>query len=143
MKVGQEIPAYPFAKANQDILNLDQKTMDKMEMMHNQCGYAAWIDKYMQFPPPGPQPEIVDYSYAKCDIFNIYANAAYSKNPCFNIYHITDYCPLLGDVIGNPGGLNCLGQKVYFNRDNVKKALHAPMNVVRTLYGITYSHRKR
>lgn len=44
-------------------------------------------------------------------------------------YHITDYCPLLGDVVGNPGGLSCLPQTYYFNRTDVKKALHAPLDV--------------
>lgn len=42
-------------------------------------------------------------------------------NPCFNIYHITDYCPFLYDPLttGTP----------YFDRPDVKKALHAPANV--------------
>ena len=79
--------------------------------------------------------------------------AVYNVNPCFNVYHITDYCeycssnlptiriaiagqvlttyyhdlgPLLGDVLGNPGGLSCLPQTLYFNRTDVKKAIHAP-----------------
>ena len=55
--VGQEIPAYPFVLANQEILGLDQSTLDKMEALHNKCGYADFIDKYLTFPPPGNQPE--------------------------------------------------------------------------------------
>ena len=43
-KVGQEIPAYPFAVANQAILNLPQKTLAKMESMHNNCGYGDYIE---------------------------------------------------------------------------------------------------
>lgn len=43
-KVGQEIPAYPFAVANQAILNLPRQTLDKMEAMHKQCGYADYIE---------------------------------------------------------------------------------------------------
>ena len=37
--------------------------------------------------------------------------------------------PLLGDVASNPGGLSCLPQTYYFNRTDVKKALHAPLDV--------------
>lgn len=81
----------------------------------------------MTFPPPGNQPEIGDYNYGHCDVYYEYLiAAAYTVNPCFNVYHITDYCPLLGDVIANPGGLSCMSQTAYFNRADVKKALHAP-----------------
>jgi carboxypeptidase D len=73
--VGQEIPTYPFVAAHQEILGLDQETMDKLEKMHNHCGYADFIDKYLQFPPPGNQPEEPVYNYGKCDVFNTYADA--------------------------------------------------------------------
>ena len=127
--VGQEIPTYPFVMAHQEILGLEQDTLDKMEKMHNQCGYADFIDKYLTFPPPGNQPEEPVYNYGKCDVFGMYTDAITDKNPCFNVYHITDYCPFLGDVASNPGGLSCMPQTPYFNRTDVKKALHAPLNV--------------
>ena len=94
--------------------------------MHQSCGYANFTETYLQFPPPGNQPQIGNYDYSTCDIFDYYASAANEVNPCFNIYHITDYCPLLGDVLSNPGGLSCLPQTYYFNRNDVKAALHAP-----------------
>ena len=124
--VGQEIPTYPFVMANNEILNLNQSTLDDLESMHYKCGYADFYDKYLTFPPPGNQPAEPVYSYQKCDIFDMYVYAAYDVNPCFNIYHISDYCPYLGDVMANPGGLSCMPQTVYFNRTDVKKALHAP-----------------
>lgn len=85
IRVGQEIVAYPFVMANQEILGLDQSTLDKMENLHNKCGYQDFIDKYMQFPPPEVQPEYPVYTYEKCDVFNIYADAIVEKNPCFNM----------------------------------------------------------
>ncbi|KAL9073142.1 MAG: hypothetical protein Q9157_004855 [Trypethelium eluteriae] len=124
--VGQEIPTYPFVAANNEILNLNQSTLDTLASQHESCGYAKFIDTYMQFPPPGNQPQIGNYNYSSCDIFDIYASAANDVNPCFNIYHISDYCPLLGDVVSSPGGLSCLPQTYYFNRSDVKAALHAP-----------------
>jgi carboxypeptidase D len=55
-------------------------------------------------------------------------SAALAVNPCFNIYHITDTCPLLPDVLGFPGSLEYVTPDlgVYFDRADVKAALHAP-----------------
>ena len=127
--VGQEIPTYSFVKANNDILNFNQSFLDKMEAISSECGYTDWMDTYLTFPPPGNQPEVPVYKYKKCDIFDMYYSAVNDLNPCFNVYHITDYCPLLGDVLSYPGGLNCMPQQPYFNRTDVKKALHAPLDV--------------
>jgi carboxypeptidase D len=54
---------------------------------------------------------------------NIY-NAIYLVNPCFNIYHLTDFCPYLWDEMGFPslGG----GPNNYFNRSDVQAQLHVP-----------------
>ncbi|KAI9703449.1 MAG: hypothetical protein M1820_005922 [Bogoriella megaspora] len=127
--VGQEIPTYPFVVANNDILNINDSYLATLESVHQSCGYADWFDKYLQFPPPGNQPEIGIYDGSTCDIFDMYASAANEVNPCFNIYHINDYCPLLNDVLSNPGGLSCLPQTYYFDRADVKAALHAPANI--------------
>jgi carboxypeptidase D len=55
-------------------------------------------------------------------------SAALNLNPCFNIYHITDACPLAPDVLGFPGSLEYVtpGLGVYFDRADVKAAMHAP-----------------
>jgi carboxypeptidase D len=57
--------------------------------------------------------------------------AAYAPNPCFNVYEIGLQCPLLGDVLGFPTDLiySYAGVPVYFNRTDVKKAMHAPMDI--------------
>ena len=43
--------------------------------------------------------------------------------PSVNIYHITDYCPILSNV------MPLLEGQAYFNRTDVKKAIHAPLDV--------------
>ena len=44
--------------------------------------------------------------------------------PLVNFYHIIDYCPILSNVM--PIGE---GQQPYFNRTDVKKVIHAPLDV--------------
>ncbi|KAK5168933.1 uncharacterized protein LTR77_006242 [Saxophila tyrrhenica] len=127
LRVGQEIPTFDFVMANRDILNLNDTFIAQLEQEHINCGYRDYIDKYMQFPPPEHQPDRGVYGYKKCDVFDKYYEAAYTVNPCFNIYHITDYCPDLGDVMGNAKGISNV--EFYFNRQDVKKALHAPLDV--------------
>ena len=43
-------------------------------------------------------------------------------DPSVNVYHITDYCPLLFDPLGFSGPAST----VYFDRTDVKNAIHAP-----------------
>lgn len=51
-------------------------------------------------------------------------NAAIYLNPCFNFYHLTDYCPFPWDVMGFPSLGD--GPNNYFNRSDVQKAINAP-----------------
>ena len=55
-------------------------------------------------------------------------NAALDINPCFDIYEVNQQCPLLWDVLGFPTELEYLpaGGQIYFNRSDVKAAMHAP-----------------
>lgn len=85
----------------------------------------------MKFPPSGVQPAF-PASQSKCALWDSAYNAAYATNPCFNPYETGFQCPLLSDPLGYPTDLQysypglC---PVYFNRTDVKKAMHAPMDV--------------
>jgi carboxypeptidase D len=105
--------------------------------IHNKsdaCGYTDYMNKYLQFPPPGPFPTQLPGSDASgntlpdCDVFDDIFFAASILNPCFDIYQIATTCPLLWDVLGFPGSFNYLpvGASIYFNRTDVKKAFNAP-----------------
>ena len=63
-----------------------------------------------------------------CDILDLVIEAVSAINPCFDIYEVNTACPLLWDVLGFPGDLFYIppGAEVYFNRTDVKSALHAP-----------------
>ena len=58
-----------------------------------------------------------------CDTLGVAYEAIYTINPCFNVYHITDVCPIPQDhlLFQNP-----LTVQPYFNRPDVREALHAP-----------------
>jgi carboxypeptidase D len=120
----------PFLQKNQQILNLNDTFMQQMESLHQSCGYADYIDKYLTFPASGVQPAILfnaSGSNASCDVFDMANDALFAVNPCFDIYEITEMCPILSDVLGFPTELvDDMYNSTYFNRSDVKAALHAP-----------------
>ena len=67
-------------------------------------------------------------SEADCDVFDMIDNAALTINPCFDIYEVNQQCPLLWDVLSFPTQLFYTpeGATTYFNRSDVKAAIHAP-----------------
>lgn len=84
----------------------------------------------MQYPPPGPQP--VYNSSEECnDLFNDVFDVQMSVNPCFDIYQVATTCPLLYDALGFQGSFKYQppGTMLYFNRTDVKKAIHTALDV--------------
>lgn len=129
----EEVVAVPYVVANQALLNLNDTFVAMLEGLDVSCGYAALREEYLTFPPPGNQPaKYFNYtSEANCDVFDMIDNAALAVNPCFDIYAINEQCPLLWDVLGFPTQLvySPAGADVYFNRSDVKAAIHAPQSV--------------
>ncbi len=129
----EEVVAVPYVLANQNILNLNSTFVATLESLDKSCGYAALRDTYFTFPPPGNQPaKFFNYtSEADCDVFSMIDNAALTVNPCFDIYEINQQCPLLWDVLSFPTQLVYTpeGANTYFNRSDVKAAIHAPQSV--------------
>ncbi|GKZ27404.1 hypothetical protein AbraIFM66951_005303 [Aspergillus brasiliensis] len=124
-----ELPAYPFVKQHASLFNFNQSYMTELETTYEECGYKAYFDEYFAFPPTGIQPPKY-MNYSECDIYNMIYYEAYNPNPCFNPYKVVDECPLLWDVLGWPTDLAYEpAPTTYFNRADVKKALHAPMDV--------------
>ena len=129
----EEVVAVPYVQANQNILNLNSSFLAELESLDESCGYATLREKYLTFPPPGNQPaKYFNFtSEANCDVFDMIDNAALEVNPCFDIYEINQQCPLLWDVISFPTQLVYTpeGATTYFNRTDVKAAIHAPDSV--------------
>lgn len=106
--------------------------MAELEDLHRTCGYASYLDQYFTFPPSGVQPPLFfNFTEAgKCDVFDAIYTALLANNPCVDLYEIVGQCPLLSDVLGIPTGLvyNPYNE-TYFNRTDVKMAMHAPLDV--------------
>ncbi|KAF2403100.1 carboxypeptidase S3, penicillopeptidase S3, CPD-S3 [Trichodelitschia bisporula] len=123
--VQQQVPAYPFIKANSNFFKFSTSTMNRLANLHQSCGYQRFLDTYLTFPAKGLQPPVRTQS--GCNIFNTAYSAAQSANPCFNVYEINQTCPTPQDVMSDnifPDGAG--GQTNYFDRPDVKAALHAP-----------------
>ncbi len=129
----QEAPIVPFIIKNNNVLGFNDSYLAQIESLHESCGYADYIEEYLTYPASGVQPpKYFNYtSDAGCDLWDSAYNAAYTQNPCFNVYLISGSCPLLSDPLGYPTDLQYSppGLPVYFNRTDVKKAMHAPLDV--------------
>ncbi|KAE8153070.1 Alpha/Beta hydrolase protein [Aspergillus avenaceus] len=131
--VQEEVPAVPFVQANANLFNFNATFMAELESLHETCGYKNFFDEYLVFPPSGIQPQ-KSFNYttdAKCDVFDLINNEAMVGNSCFDVYEINLMCPLAWDVLAFPTGLGYqpAGATVYFDRADVKRAMHAPANI--------------
>ena len=115
------------------VFGLNASTMATISATNNKCGYAAYLDKYFQFPPPkGPFPGMFgaqDQNFTEsCDVQSQIVAAVTELNPCFNEDHIFDTCPVLYSPLG-PLNVNYQppGPPVYFDRLDVQRAIHAPL----------------
>lgn len=127
--VQEEIPTLPFVQQNNNLFGFNASFLAQIEEIDKKCGYAKYREKYLTFPASGVQPPgFFNYSDVACDIFGLVDTAAFENNPCFNIYEINAQCPLLWDVLSFPTQLVYTpeGASTYFNRTDVKKAMHAP-----------------
>ena len=125
----EQATAVPFVQANQNVLNLNSSFVAAMAARDEACGYAAYREKYYAFPAAGVQPAFT-INRTTCDVFNNINTAALDVNPCFDIYEVNQQCPLLWDVLSFPTELTYMptGYETYFNRSDVKQAMHAPMD---------------
>ncbi|KAJ5553742.1 Peptidase S10 serine carboxypeptidase [Penicillium frequentans] len=124
-----ELPAYPFVQHHAELFNFNQSLMKDLEDTYEQCGYNQYFDEYLTYPASGVQPPKY-MNYSDCDIYNMIYDEAYNPNPCWSPYRINQMCPLLWDVLGFPTDLAYEPtHNSYFNRTDVKRALHVPEDI--------------
>ncbi|ETI22932.1 hypothetical protein G647_04726 [Cladophialophora carrionii CBS 160.54] len=123
---------YPLLQQNTNVMGYNKSFMATLAALDKSCGYADYRETYFKFPPAKVQPPkyFNSSSDADCDIWHSAYFAAYATNPCFNPYLISLQCPLQGDPLGFPSDLiySYPGIPVYFNRTDVKRAIHAPVD---------------
>ncbi|KJK84203.1 hypothetical protein H634G_00566 [Metarhizium anisopliae BRIP 53293] len=129
--VQSEAIAETFVEQNDNLMPFDDCFRAELHNTSERCGYRDYVEKYYVYPPAGKQPSLlpwqerlpngtVQYKDGCGNLWNSIYRQARKDNPCFNIYNILDHCPDLYDP---------LGDDPYFNREDVKKAIHAPLQV--------------
>jgi carboxypeptidase D len=116
--VQEDMVVVPFIEANKQHFNIDDQTLSSLKSSHQSCGYDTYINNYLQFPPSGIQPPAT--SRSECRLFNSALSAAKQGNSCFNVYEVNVTCPTPNDPLQPNSG------SPYFDRSDVKTALHAP-----------------
>jgi carboxypeptidase D len=133
--IAQTVPTVPYVEKYNEFFKFNSSFMSTIKAAQDNCGYTEWIDTYLKYPPPGPQPEapvMYNESDPGCNLWNIVQNAALQNNPCFNPYEISDTCPILFDPLSFPTVLAYNYPDFdgpFFNRADVKKALHVSGNI--------------
>ncbi|KZM20207.1 Carboxypeptidase D [Ascochyta rabiei] len=131
--IQQQVVILPFAELWQNLFYLNETFLEQVRDLQVHCNYSSYLDTYFKFPPPqGPFPLLPNpYTQAgECDMFDTFTDAISEINPCFNIYHVTETCPHPYSQLGivNGGDYSPPGAVIYFNRTDVKEALHAPVD---------------
>ncbi|KAL2061428.1 hypothetical protein VTL71DRAFT_7701 [Oculimacula yallundae] len=129
LDVIQHASAVPALEKYNNVIGLDSNTIDYFKSKADSCGYKSYHAQHTTtFPPSGPIPAAPSSGELnECQLLAQIYGAALVANPCFNVYHITDFCPLLDDQVGFPYFPPAPGSSSkYFNRADVQRAIHAP-----------------
>ncbi|KAI0855944.1 serine carboxypeptidase [Xylaria cubensis] len=123
----------PFVDYHHNLFPFNSSFNQHIHDLHNSCGFADYHDKYLTYPPSGPQPS--NYSDTVSDecnnLWQLVMDNVLSVNPCFDVYQVATTCPLLWDVLGFPGSITYSpagSGPLYFDREDVKRAIHADLN---------------
>ncbi|KAG6910188.1 hypothetical protein DXG01_012637 [Tephrocybe rancida] len=130
--VQEQIPAVDFVHKYENVFAFNKTFLTQVDALAVKCNYVGYFDKHVTHPPTGllPLPGKSTSADRGCDLWDIIFEAALIVNPAFNIYCIFDTYPVLCDVLGFPGSFEQIQlAPLYFNREDVKKAIHAPVEV--------------
>ncbi|KAF8638469.1 hypothetical protein AX17_002180 [Amanita inopinata Kibby_2008] len=126
-----QIPAVDFVHKYEHVFGFNQTFMSELDRIADNCNYAGYAYKHVTYPPKGhfPLPGKDTFADSGCDVWSLIFRAALAINPGFDIYRIFDMYPIPWDVLGFPGSFPQAQTQVYFDRQDVKAAIHAPVNV--------------
>ncbi|KAJ6473225.1 alpha/beta-hydrolase [Mycena sanguinolenta] len=130
--VQAQIPVVDFVHKYENVFAFNETFMAELDAIAVECNYAGYVEKFATYPPAGllPLPGKSTEADRGCDVWDTVFDAALTKNPAFNIYRIFDTFPVLWDVLGFPGSFpDTQLSPLYFDRADVKAAIHAPASV--------------
>ena len=86
--IGNSIPTASFIDYWAPLLDLNASFVEQVHNISETCGYTAFMDDYLSFPPKGPlpTPPNPDSKDDSCNTWNMVYEAASLINPCFDIY---------------------------------------------------------
>ncbi|KAJ5971244.1 Peptidase S10 serine carboxypeptidase [Penicillium vulpinum] len=117
-------PAVAALNHYSSVFALNSTFMTEINERADKCGYTDFLEKALTYPPPKNFPVAPDPFENGCALWDEIIKAATYINPCFNIYHLTDFCPFLWDEMGFPSLAG--GPNNYFNQSAVQAALNLP-----------------
>ncbi|KAJ3551296.1 hypothetical protein NM688_g4786 [Phlebia brevispora] len=127
-----QVAAANFMHSYEKNFALNQTFMAEVDATAARCGYTSYLQEYLTYPPKGKLPLPGHYieNDPGCDVWTMIFNASLLVNPAFDIYRVFDTYPILWDVLGFPGTFPAVQvAPVYFDREDVKSAIHAPLDV--------------
>ncbi|PGH26431.1 hypothetical protein AJ80_01929 [Polytolypa hystricis UAMH7299] len=121
--VQAQVPVGMAVQRFQNVLGLNETFMEYLREKDETCGYAKFMDKALEFPPPGPMKALTPNA-KNCNVWLDMMTAATYVNPCFNVYHVTASCPHLWDQMD--ANERSIGPGHYMNRTDVQQAIDMP-----------------
>ncbi|KAK3292104.1 Alpha/Beta hydrolase protein [Chaetomium fimeti] len=134
----EDIPVARYVDKWKAVLPFNDTFRATIKAMDEQCGYTAYLDEFLVYPPKGPQPSILPgedpatgMARPECALYAATFLAALELNPCLYPADVTSRCPVPFDPIGFTGGTFTLPPSFptpYFDLPAVKAAINAPRN---------------
>lgn len=118
-----EAPSVGALNVYNNVFSLNESFVADVNARAESCGYTSFMEQALTFPPAGKFVEPNENADG-CDLWDDIVTAAILVNPCFNVYHLTDFCPFLWDELGFPS--LAIGPNNYFNQSDVQMAINAP-----------------
>ncbi|KAM0085933.1 hypothetical protein ACKRZS_001734 [Fusarium odoratissimum] len=118
--------AFPgFFRHWESVFAIPDKNKKILDNDNEKCGLDRYREAHLKYPPPPAPWKPVQVK--GCDITAHFDEISTVINPCFNVYHVQDTCPVLWDVLGFPSvQYTPPGATLFFNIPGVRKAIHAP-----------------
>ena len=86
-----QTPTVPMVHDLAPLFNFNASFLQRLDDLHESCGYAAYLDKFLTFPPSGMQPN--NLTTGNCDLNDLVSEAVSAVNPCYNPYDVSQMCP--------------------------------------------------